>query len=280
MRSQVRELLARLVSRGGPPAGRRRRSGRFSFAIRAALAGLAIVLVVPSPALADPPVGYDWNAPWEHRWYEPAFDYDWDGCYPTAAIGWQYAQINPGLPTTGYINANCHDPWDLDEANIYSRVKCNNGWCAYMYAVYFEKDQTTLPGCSICGHRHDWEHVVVWVQNGWADWVSASAHGNYNIRHRNNVRWDDGGTHPTIVYHKDGGGTHAFRFADWGEQPENHKGWWQFPKLVNWDWLPQQHRDALTWYDFGSASFGLKNGNFEWELSKAKPAAVPFNPWG
>ena len=31
-----------------------------------------------------------------------------------------------------------------------------------MYASYFEKDQA-VPGSSLGGHRHDWEHVISWV---------------------------------------------------------------------------------------------------------------------
>lgn len=39
-------------------------------------------------------------------------------------------------------NGNCRDRSDLDNSQTYSREKCNNGWCAVMYASYFEKDQT------------------------------------------------------------------------------------------------------------------------------------------
>ena len=62
-------------------------------------------------------------------------------------------------------NGHCRDSWDLDNTNAYSRVKCNNGWCAYMYALYFEKDQAAL-GPGSAGHRNDWEHVVVPLELG------------------------------------------------------------------------------------------------------------------
>ena len=140
-------------------------------------------------ALADPPQALDWSAPWEDRTYEPALDYDGDGCYPTPAIG-RDGTIAPGLNPSGTVNGNCHDASDLDNTNAYSRVKCNNGWCGYIYGLYFEKDQAVW-GSGLGGHRHDWEHVVVWVQNGTPQFVSTSAHGKYNTYSRNQVAWDE-----------------------------------------------------------------------------------------
>lgn len=243
------------------------------------LAAVAVLLVAfPGTASADPPPALDGNAPVADRTYEPAFDYDGDGCYPTPAIG-RDGTIAPGLKPTGALNGQCRDAWDLDNVNAYSRTKCNNGWCAYMYALYFEKDQA-IPGSSLGGHRHDWEHVVVWVPDGdWPQYVSASAHGRYTTRPRNNIPWDDSGTHPKIIYHKDGISTHAFRFAAFGELPENHKRAWQYPPLIGWNGYPPTFRDRLTAADFGSAQLGIRDSSFAHELSKAKPSNIPFNPY-
>ncbi|WP_394845067.1 NPP1 family protein [Pendulispora brunnea] len=236
-------------------------------------------MLLAGVALADPPQALDWNAPWSDRSYEPAFDYDGDGCYPTPAIG-RDGTINRGLNPSGALNGQCHDMSDLDNTNGYSRSKCNHGWCAYMYGLYFEKDQA-VAGSGIGGHRNDWEHVVVWVPDGdWPAYVSVSAHGNYTTYSRNDVPWDDSGTHPKVIYHKDGIRTHCFRIAGFGEQPENLKGSWQFPPLIGWDNYPPGFRDKLTQYDFGSAQFGLRDGSFNGELSKAKPANIPFDPNG
>jgi hypothetical protein len=255
----------------------RRRFGKLSFTVRALVAAIAMLVVFPGVAFADPPSALDWAAPWPDRIYEPGFDYDGDGCYPTPAIG-RDGTIAPGLALGGAENGHCRDSWDLDNTNAYSRVKCNNGWCAYMYALYFEKDQAAL-GPGSAGHRHDWEHVVVWVQGDWGMYVSASAHGQYQIRARNDIPWDETGKHPLIVYHKDGISTHCFRFANFGEQPENHKGWWQWPPLVGWDNYPPGFRDLLVNHDFGAAQFGLRDGWFEGELAKAKPSGIPFDPY-
>jgi hypothetical protein len=269
---------------GAPPiAGRRLRGrfggrfGRLSFAARVLLAATMLVFVSPGVAFADPPTALDWAAPEPDRTYEPAFDYDGDGCYPTPAIG-RDGTIAPGLAMGGAENGHCRDAWDLDNTNAYSRVKCNNGWCAYMYTLYFEKDQVSL-GPGSAGHRHDWEHVVVWVQGDWGMYVSTSAHGKFTTRGRDDVPWDETGKHAKVIYHKDGGSTHCFRHAFFGEQPENHKGTWQYPPLVGWDNFPAGLRDLLVAHDFGSATFGIKDGSFEGALSRAKPAGIPFDPW-
>lgn len=146
--------------------------------------------------------------------------------------------IAPGLNTTGAVNGSCRDAVDLDNTNGYARSLCNNGWCAVMYGLYFEKDQA-VAGSGLGGHRHDWEHVVVWIQNNEARYVSTSAHGDFDIYTRDQIRWD--GTHPKVVYHKDGIGTHCFRPANSNDEPpENHYHDWRFPTLVGWNGYPMR----------------------------------------
>ncbi|GAA1035794.1 hypothetical protein GCM10009557_44720 [Virgisporangium ochraceum] len=90
-------------------------------------------------------------------------------CYPTPAIG-PTGTLNGGLKPSGALNGNCRDRSDLDNTNGYSRYRCDGRWCAYAYALYFKKDQV-VNGIE-SGHRHDWEHVVVRVENGTARHVS------------------------------------------------------------------------------------------------------------
>nr|WP_202425449.1 NPP1 family protein [Streptomyces sp. HUCO-GS316] len=241
------------------------------------LAG-AVVLVVafPTAAWAAPPAALPANAEAAERTYQPAFDYDTDGCYPTPAIG-PDGSINGGLKPTGALNGSCHDASDLDNTNGYSRYKCNNGWCGYMYDLYFEKDQA-LPGISLGGHRHDWEHVVVWVQNNQVKYVSTSNHGDFTVHAASSVRFE--GTHPKVVYHKDGISTHCFRLANSNDEPpENHKGTWQYPPLIGWNGYPAGLRDKLSTYDFGSAHFGLRDDSFAANLAEAKPSGITFDPY-
>jgi hypothetical protein len=240
-------------------------------------AGAAVLLVaVPFVAWADPPAALPESITEPDGRWRPAFDYDGDGCYPTPAISAD-GTIAPGLNPSGALNGNCHDQSDLDNTNSYSRAKCDSGWCAYLYDLYFEKDQA-IPGQDPFGHRHDIEHVVVWVNQAedQAQYVSVSAHGDYSTFPRSEVAWE--GTHAKVVYHKDGVSTHCFRLAGADEQPENHYGTWQYPDLVSWDRFPAGVRDTLVGADFGSASLAIKDGAFEDNLAKAKPDGIPFNP--
>lgn len=215
----------------------------------------------------------------DSKW-QPAFDYDSDGCYPTPAIG-PDGTIAPGLAPSGALNGHCHDRSDLDNTNSYSRSRCNHYWCAYLYDLYFEKDQM-VSGIDFSfigiGHRHDIEHVVIWVHNHQAQYVSVSQHGNYATYPSSKVAWV--GTHAKIVYHKDGALTHDFRLAGMNEKPENDYGFWQYPALVSWNGFPPGIRDKLTSANFGEASLAIKNGAFARNLQKAEPAGIPFNPYG
>jgi hypothetical protein len=205
------------------------------------------------------------------RW-QPSLDFDTDGCYNVPAIGANGAIVQ-GLPHNFVsLSSNCRDLSDLDNNNVYSRQRCNNGWCIYLYGYYFEKD-VAIPNFFDPGHTHDWEHVAVWVKDNKAEYVAASQHGNYEIRAAANVRWD--GEHPKIVYHKDGLSTHAFRFADPSDDAiENHKGVWFRGPLVSYNGFPAGIRDLLFAHNFGAATIAFKDSTFPDNINKAKPAAI------
>ncbi len=244
--------------------------------LRATVLAVALTLLVPAVAWAAPPTALPSSVTEPEGTFAPAFDYDTDGCYPTPAIG-PDGRVNGGLKNSGALNGNCRDAADLDNSNSYSRSLCNNGWCAHMYALYFEKDQA-VAGLDAFGHRHDWEHVVVWVSEGGVRYVSTSEHGDFATAPASAVAFE--GTHPKIVYHKDGGSTHAFRLAGATEAPENHHRAWQYPDLVSWDRFPPGIRDVLVRADFGAASLALRDGSFRAALSEARPAGIPFDPNG
>ncbi|WP_344431035.1 NPP1 family protein [Amycolatopsis minnesotensis] len=238
-------------------------------------AAALVVGFLPASAWADPPRALPSSVAEPDGKWQPAFDYDGDGCYSSPAIG-PDGTLNGGLNPSGALNGNCHDKSDLDNTNSYARAKCNaNGWCAYLYDLYFEKDQALDGVNDAFGHRHDIEHVVVWVHDDKAEYVSTSAHGGYTAHPASDAGWE--GTHAKIVYHKDGASTHCFRLAGKDEQPENDYGKWQYPALVSWNNYPPGIRDKLVNADFGHASLGIKDGAFESNLDKAKPDGVPFN---
>ncbi|MCX5174406.1 NPP1 family protein [Streptomyces virginiae] len=244
------------------------------------IAGLTIVLIVcgllavpsgasaaePEPLRALPQNATDNDAKWQ-----PALDYDTDGCYNVSAIG-PDGTIAQGLDRNGTsAPADCRDQSDLDNSNAYARQRCNSGWCVYLYDYYFEKDVAVEHWPDAGGHVHDWEHIAVWVQNDQAKWVSASQHGGYEIKAADDVVWD--GTHPKLVYHKDGASTHNFRFASSGDEPpENHYHRWIRSPLVSYNGFPSGLRDKLFDHDFDHASIAIKDSSYPSDLK----AAIPF----
>ncbi|WP_328786404.1 MULTISPECIES: NPP1 family protein [unclassified Streptomyces] len=245
-------------------------------------AGLTIVLIVcgllavPSEASAaepEPPRALPQNATDNDAKWQPALDYDTDGCYNVPAIG-QDGTIAQGLDHNGTsAPADCRDQSDLDNSNAYARQRCNSGWCVYLYDYYFEKDVAVEHWPDAGGHVHDWEHIAVWVQNDQAKWVSASQHGGYEIKAADDVLWD--GTHPKLVYHKDGASTHNFRFASSGDEPpENHYHRWMRSPLVSSNGFPSGLRDKLFDHDFDHASIAIKDSSYPSDL---KNAMFPFD---
>lgn len=260
---------------GTPPArrGTARRLRRLSLAGTAG--ALVLVVAFPTAAWAEPPGALPLAAGESERAYQPAYDYDTDGCYATPAISAD-GTLAPGLDLGGDVNGSCRDDSDLGNTNTYAREKCNNGWCGIVYASYFEKDQVSHGGGSL-GHRHDWEHVVVWVKDGQPEYVATSNHGGFTVHNRADIPFE--GTHPKVVYHKDGISTHCFRAANGNDEPpENHRGQWQYPALVGWDGYPDGIRDRLVQADFGSATLGIRDDTFASHLASAKPADIPFDP--
>ena len=65
--------------------------------------------------------------------FQPVLDFDKDGCYNTAAIDGG-GNVNGGLDAIFKCPADeCRKKDRLDNNNVYSRKRCNNGWCAIMY---------------------------------------------------------------------------------------------------------------------------------------------------
>ncbi|GIJ07949.1 NPP1 family protein [Micromonospora andamanensis] len=263
-----------------PPSGRPARPyRRWPARLVAGLAALG-VLVPAAPAHANSLPNLPHNAGGYESSFSPAYDYDTDGCYAVSAIS-PDGTINGGLKTTGAINGSCRDRSDLDMSQTYARSRCNNGWCAIVYASYFEKDQA-VHGSGLGGHRHDWEHVISWVDQAAnrVEYVSTTQHSSRRTYPRAQVRFD--GTHPKVVYHKDGASTHFFRLANNNDEPpENHYHVWHYPPVVDWHgWPSTELRTRLMDANFGAATIKIKDGSFEYLLNAAKPAGIPFDPYG
>lgn len=201
---------------------------------------------------------------------ETAFDFDTDSCYNAPAVDGD-GNVNPGRDTCEIEDPGdasiCRQQSYLDNNNVYVRSRTNNGWTAMLFGYYFETDAKSTCG----GHRHDWEHVVVWVEGEDIRYVAASAHGGYDVRDVGDVLMD--GDHPKIVYHKDGAGTHAMRFAkeDDDDPVENHTGAWFYGDIVNYYGFPTAEiRNAMLDNDWGSGKIDFSDARIADALESAK----------
>lgn len=212
--------------------------------------------------------------------HEPVFDFDGDGCLPSAGIS-RLGEQNSGLKTSGSITGGCRSGNFMLLSNTLHRYMCKTSgsdkYCVHFYALYFLKDQlfNTFGG----GHRHDWEHAAVWTKNGTVTHGSYSAHGDLYTDVAANLPFQNG--HLKIVYHKDGVTTHALRFAKSGEIAENPYGAFITPTITSWYVMigdgvsNQQMRDKLNSFDYGSATIPMKDSNFVNNVNNFKPAGYP-----
>ncbi|MDX3309170.1 NPP1 family protein [Streptomyces sp. NPDC054884] len=228
--------------------------------------------------------------------YQPFFDYTQNSCYPATAVD-ANGHANGGLETTGTTAGGCHTD-HLGQANTYVRTACDANWCAYMYALYFEKDQGTG---GLTGHRHDWEKAVVWQKRGaeTPSYVSVSQHSGFQTKAFSRTNHD--GNHVRVVYHLDGATTHDFVFANAGQVPQawgNHQ--WDAPDLIAMDKMKTKYPKAFNklWtFDWSGddAGQGATGANFPLQdfqghfssglntarnsVNKAFPNAIPsFRP--
>ncbi|KAF5026433.1 hypothetical protein F66182_1498 [Fusarium sp. NRRL 66182] len=220
----------------------------------------------------------------EHR-FQPATDFDTDGCYYTSAID-KDGRTNGGLTQINVyakgLAADCRHQNRLENNNLYSRRRCNNGWCAIMYEYYFEKDQLIWGSINAKGsHTHDWENIIVFVKDDEVKRVAPSCHGNYGGA-TNTPRLD--GKHAKVVYHKDSGRTHCWRMANEADDGiENYTGKWFIGNLIGWDNWPAVNgrslRDSLwdAWH--GDIRPKFWNDDFTNTLRAAAGDGVPgFDP--
>lgn len=209
----------------------------------------------------------------------PVFDFDTDGCLPSAGISRTGAQ-NGGLSPTGSITGGCRSSTFLQTSNTLHRHACISSnqhvYCGHFYALYFLKDQISSLGG---GHRHDWEYAAIWTTDGAVTHGSYSAHGDLYSEAAASLPTQNG--HMKIVYHKDGVSTHAMRFAKSGETAENAYGTFVTPTIISWATMKGDGisnatlRSNLDTYDYGSATIPMRDDNFLGNLNTYKPNNYP-----
>ncbi|KAI9982239.1 hypothetical protein PInf_008134 [Phytophthora infestans] len=181
-----------------------------------------------------------------------------NGCHPYPAVDAD-GNTSGGLNPTGSSSAGCKGSGYGSQ--IYGRVATYNGVFAIMYSWYFPKD-SPLTGL---GHRHDWEHVVVWVDDIKLNSpsviaVSPSAHSGYNIYHPPESNTIDG--YSTKVDYSSSWLVinHALDSTTDAGETQN---------LIMWDQLTDAARTALENTDFGDANVPMKDGNFLTKVGNA-----------
>jgi hypothetical protein len=209
----------------------------------------------------------------------PVFDFDSDGCLPAAGIS-RSGEMNGGLKTSGRVTGSCRSTNFMEQSNTVHRYAChitnNDTFCGHFYSLYFEKDQIVYGGG---GHRHDWEYAAVWTKNGVVTHGSYSAHGKLTTKSAAELPFENG--HLKIVYHKDGGSSHAFRFAGAHEPAENPYGRFVTPTIISWyeftgdGWNNMVMRNLLTSFNYNKANLPVRESSFISEMNKYKPGSFP-----
>ncbi|KAH7166535.1 necrosis inducing protein-domain-containing protein [Dactylonectria macrodidyma] len=238
----------------------------------------------------SPPKAITANASYDEIMFQPVLDFDQDGCYNVPAID-QKGNVDKGLGdpeqpsfTERLTYSNCRNASDLDNNQVYSRGRCNNGWCVIIYDYYFERDLDWFINL-----RYEWEHIAVWIAKNKTQSVSVTYDGKWETRNSTDVIFQ--GPSPKIVYHRKKINTHGFRFDFHGKNKtiENHTGkWFKGPllsyggwprealrdKLMNWSWLSPEW---LWTPERKLQKIAIKDGEFEWHINQTKPWDFVFD---
>ncbi|KAG7397932.1 hypothetical protein PHYBOEH_011931 [Phytophthora boehmeriae] len=182
-----------------------------------------------------------------------------NGCHPYPAVN-AGGDTSGGLKPTGAPSGSCKGSGYGSQ--VYGRSTWYSGKWAIMYSWYFPKDS---PSTGL-GHRHDWEHVVVWINNPDVEnptilGVSPSAHSGYSKYVPPSSDTVDG-TSAKVNYESHWPINHAL-------DSTSKSG--DFQDLIMWDQMTDAARTALQNTDFGSANVPMKDGNFLTKLGNAWP---------
>ncbi|ETL36859.1 hypothetical protein L916_11242 [Phytophthora nicotianae] len=181
------------------------------------------------------------------------------GCEPYPAVN-EYGETSGGLKPSGKSRGNCGGSGHGSQ--VYGRSTWIEGVWAIMYSWYFPKDSPS-PGM---GHRHDWEYVVVFINNPEVQEpkilaCSVASHGGYK-KFNPCPPWVIDGTSLKVRY------KHAW--------PLNHDldttgDAGTFQDLIMWDQMTNDARRALNSVSFGKANTPFIDGRFRKKLEDAWP---------
>jgi len=194
-----------------------------------------------------------------HKKFVPWVDVE-HGCDYQAAIN-EEGEVSAGLKPSGRSNGDCESL----AGQIYARsTSFNDGTTAIMYAYYFAKDHALWGGLG--GHRHDWENIVVWVDED-ENLIGAaySSHGDYSkttspLTINNSV----------VADYKASYTTHSFFEADSTSSISQEN-------LVSYENLNGTVQSNLSNNDWGSAVFPLKDRDFFDDIDDSRPFDYPYS---
>ncbi|KAE8984407.1 hypothetical protein PR001_g23186 [Phytophthora rubi] len=182
-----------------------------------------------------------------------------NGCHPYPAVN-EAGDTGGGLSNTGAPSGKCKG------SGLGSQVYGRSGWhrdaWAIMYAWYFPKDMASFD----LGHRHDWEHAVIWIDNPDVAeprilGVSVSSHSGYQ-KTTTIPTGSLNGTSVLLNYESTWPLDHELSFTTKGGD---------YQPLIMWGQLTDAARDSLSSTDFGSALMPMTDYWFSRKLDKAWP---------
>ena len=111
------------------------------------------------------------------------FAFGTDGCYASAPV---YTALdgslraNPGIPLAGSKTDKCNYFDQMNNAYLtYHEVSSNkSNYKARIFGLYAVKDQCSpaVPE-KLCGHKNEWEHVIIWMKDNQPEYVTHTRHG-------------------------------------------------------------------------------------------------------
>ena len=222
------------------------------------------------------------------------FDFDTDGCLASAPVvrnGTSF-KVNPGTKNTGALDGQCAYRDQLQRANILFKEICsknNKEYCVRIFALYTVKDMAAAGAWDPFGHKHDFEHAVLWMKSNNVEYVGTSNHGNLtNTKAKDfprlsaNLFDTENFNTFTVVYHKHGARTHALRKSKskiignitvTTETPENPEKKWVLPNIININdsKLDPGYLNVVNNGDWGDAKLELKESRIHDFIQAKRP---------
>ena len=202
----------------------------------------------------------------------PVFAFTDGTCLPASTFNSE-GELGGGLKASGKMDGEC---LGYDAANIYVQTAQVGEQKVYLYALYYPKDGS-MPN-SVGGHRHDWEHVLIWTKDGVASDVTFSQHSGWYTLNREKIRWED--THAVVyvgkakhgMYHGPNNGPGGISeglcyFCDTRTDPGLR--WFAPHRLVAFESMTPRQQELLQADIWGSA-----NSPFRTDLFPARPLAI------